>query len=134
MAELKKYLGNKIEEGVKQSNTNIAAVGVRLDKAEQELENHKKYTQASIDALTASVDAVSAKLGMGNASIGSTSYVSAAGRVLSVQRPSLTTQSQEAHPVLVFKTKCQDLPCGRGLREGDVGQHAGLLLRQDADP
>ena len=97
LAALKEYLGGKIEDGVKQSNANIIAMGVRMDRNEAELENHKRQTQASIDALTASVDAVSSKLGMGNAATVGTSYANAAGRVLPAARPaSSITQSQEA--------------------------------------
>ena len=94
LADLRKFLGNKIDEGQKKADDNVAALTKRMDKSDLSMKEHKQKTKATFDALQSSLDAVALRVGMGNGAGDGTSYAATAGRAPSSSRPLRPFDSQ----------------------------------------
>ena len=89
LAEMKRFLGKKIDEGHNKLDANMSALTMRIDKNENAAALHKQSTDKAIDLLKASVNEIKSKLSdnLGIAPGTAASYAETAGRAAVPVRP-----------------------------------------------
>ena len=97
LAEMKRFLGQKIDEGQEKLNANVSALTKRMENNEASAALHKMSTDSAIISLKASVDEIKAQLSGDPGSVPgpSTSYAATAGRATVPARP--LRQDQQAN-------------------------------------